>query len=167
MKWLADLNKGIGEAWPMGANSIEHPGSPNIRFPLWTGTFWTMLSDAIEEQNEWRRAVEWVNALTQGRETHEVQMVFSRIPCNGSVWVLTTETERAGTIVSFFAQILSDGFLAERHIDAIVTYLNIQVRRHQPSILKELPLYGAVSSPYTVARPVSGPRCSSAGSKKR
>ena len=132
-KWLADLDKGIGEAWPMGASSIQHPGSPNIRFPLWAGTFWTMLSDAIEEQKEWRCAVEWVNALTQGHETREVQMVFSRIPRNVPVWVLMTETERAGTSVSFFAEMLSDGLLAERHIDAFVAYLNIQMRRRQPS----------------------------------
>ena len=132
-KWLGDLDKGIGEAWLKGANSVEHPGNPKIRFPLWVGTFWTALSDIIEEQKEWRCAREWVDALAQGPETHGVRSLFCRIPCDASVWVLTTETERAGTSVSFFAQMLSDRLLAERHIDAFVAYLNIQVRRCQPS----------------------------------
>jgi len=133
VEWLENLDSAIGDAWPMGANSIEYPGSPNIRFPLWVGTFWTALSDVIEEQKGWCRAMEWINTLTQGGETLEVQAVFCQMPRNTPIRVLTTETERAMTSISFFAQMLSDRLLAERHIDAFVAYLNIQVRRRQPN----------------------------------
>ena len=132
-EWLGDLDGGIGEAWPTGADSIEHPGSPNIRFFLWAGTFWTALSDVIEEQKEWRRAREWIDGLVWGRKTREVQAGFCRIPRNTPVRVLTTETERAGTSISFYVKILSDKLLTERRIDAFAVYLNIQVCVCQPS----------------------------------
>jgi len=130
---LKDLDDAIGEAWLKGASSVEHPSNPGIRFPPWVGTFWTILSGAIEEQKEWRRAVEWIRALTQGHKTREAQAVFDRIPRNVPMWILSTEADRAVTKMSFFAQLLSDRFLAERHIDAFVTYLNIQVLRRRPN----------------------------------
>lgn len=143
-EWLKDLNEAIGEAWPKGANSIKHPSNPNIRFPLWAGTFWTALSDIIEEQNEWRRAREWIHTLTQCHKTHEVQAVLERIPWNTPISILAAEADRAVTKITFFAQLLSDGFLAERHIDAFVAYLNVQVHRRRPNapgvFVADLPL---------------------------
>ena len=133
-QWLKGLDEAIGKAWPNGANSVEHPRSTNIRFPLWIGTFWTALSGVIEEQKEWRRAGEWINNLIQGAETHEVQAIFDRFPRNTPVWVLASEADRAVTKISFFVRVLSDRFFAERHIDAFVSYLNIQVCKRDPSV---------------------------------
>jgi len=132
-EWLKKLDKAIGEGWLRGANSIEHPGNVNIRFPLWVGTFWTALSGVIEEQKEWRRAGEWIDTLTQGRETREAQAVLGRVTRGTPIRVLTTEAERAGTDITFFAQMLSDRPFAERHIDAFIAYLNFQARRRQPN----------------------------------
>ena len=131
-QWLKGLDEAIGKGWPNGANSVEHPRSTNIRFPLWVGTFWTALSSVIEEQKEWHRAGEWIYDLIQGRETHEVQAVFDRFPRNTPVWVLASEADRAVTKISFFARILLDWFFAERHIDSFVSYLNIQVHKRDP-----------------------------------
>ena len=92
-QWLKGLDEAIGKAWPNGANSVEHPRSTNIRFPLWIGTFWTTLSGVIEEQKEWRCAGEWINNLIQGAETHEVQAIFDRFPWNMPMWVLVSEAD--------------------------------------------------------------------------
>lgn len=149
-EWLEDLNEAIGEAWPKGANSIKYPSNPEIRFPLWVGTFWTTLSGVIEEQKEWRRAREWVYTLTQCSETYEVQAVLKRITRNMPIWVLAAEADRAVTKIVFFAQLLSDGFLAERHIDVFVGYLNIEVRRRRPNapgvFVADLPLSVVLSN---------------------
>ena len=92
-QWLKGLDEAIGKAWPNGANSIEHPRSTNIWFPLWIGTFWTTLSGVIEEQKEWHCAGEWINNLIQGAETHEVQAIFDRFPRNTPMWVLASEAD--------------------------------------------------------------------------
>ena len=132
-EWLTALDTAIIEGWLKGVRSIEHPSDAKVRFPLWVGTFWMAISEVIQEQRGWQRAQEWVLALPQGRQTHEVQAVFDRIPRNTSIWMLPVEADRAVTRVSFFAQLLSDKFLAERHIDAFVTYLNIMTRRNGPN----------------------------------
>ena len=153
-EWLKSLDEAIWEAWPRGANSIEYPGNPNIRFPLWVGTFWTALSGVIEERKEWQRARDWVGTLTQNRETREAMAVFERMPRKTSIWVLATETERAVTKISFFARLLSDGLLAERHIDAFVAYLNIQLRKRRPDapgiLLADLSLSVTLSNYFNV-----------------
>jgi hypothetical protein len=132
-EWLMALDGAIVEAWLGGARSIEHPSDPSIRFPLWVGTFWTALSEVIQQQKEWRRAQEWVLTLTHGQETRKIQAVFKKIPRKTYIWILPVEADRAVTKISFFAQLLSDGFLAERHLDAFVAYLNIQVCRSRLS----------------------------------
>ena len=142
-QWLKDLDQAIGKGRPNGAKSVEDPRNTNIRFPLWVGTFWTALSGVIEEQKEWRRAREWIDTLIEG-ETDEVQAIFDRLPRKTPVWVLASEADRAVTKISFFARMLSDRFFAERHIDAFVSYLNIQVRKCKPSapgvFVADLPL---------------------------
>jgi hypothetical protein len=151
-EWLMALDGAIVAGWPRGACSVEHPSDPNIRFPLWVGTFWTALFEVIQQQKEWRRAQEWVLTLTHGRETREIQAVFEKIPWKVYVWMLPAEADRAVTKISFFAQLLSDRFLAERHLDAFVAYLNIQVRRSwlsAPGVLvADLPLSYTLSLHY-------------------
>lgn len=147
--WLKALDEAIVEGWLRGASSVEHPGNTKIRFPLWVGTFWATLSEVIQQQKEWRRAQEWVFALAQSRETHEVQAVFARIPCETYIWMLPVEADRAVTKISFFTQFLSDGFLAERHIDTFVTYLNILAHTRRPNtpgiLVADLPLSRTLS----------------------
>jgi len=148
-EWLTALDEAIVEGWLGGASSVKHPGDTKIRFPLWVGTFWTALSEVIQQQKEWRRAQEWVFTLTQGHETHEVQAVFARIPRKTYIWMLPVEADRAVTKISFFAQLLSDGFLAERHIDMFVAYLNILTRTMRPNapgiLVADLPLSQTLS----------------------
>ena len=60
-------------------------------------------------------------------------MIFDRIPWNMNIWVLPVEADRTVTPVSFFAKLLSDGFFAERHIDAFAAHLNVQARKKNPS----------------------------------
>ena len=148
-EWLAALDAAIVEGWPKGARSIEHPNNANVRFPLWAGTFWTAISEVIQEKKEWKRAQEWVLGLPHGRETRDVQAVFNRTPHKMYIWMLPVEADRAVTEVSFFAKLLSDGFLAERHIDTFVTYLNIMARKRSPSVpgilAADLPLSLALS----------------------
>ena len=68
-EWLAVLNTAIVEGWLEGVHSIKHPSNAEIRFPLWAGTFWTVLSKVIQEQRVWRHAEEWAYALPQGHRT--------------------------------------------------------------------------------------------------
>lgn len=146
-EWLAALDTAIVEDWLKGVRSIEHPSDTTIRFPLWVGTFWEAISKVIQEQREWRRAQEWMFTLTQGQETRKAQDVLDRIPCGIYIWMLPVEADRVVTKVSFFAQLLSDGFLVERHIDMFVSYLNILARRrpNPPKVLAvDLPLSHAL-----------------------
>ena len=132
-EWLAALDVAIVEGWLKGVYSIKHPSDASVRFPLWVGTFWKMLSEVIQEQRAWRRAHEWLCALPQGLETRKFQAVLCRVPWKVNVWILPVEADRMVTKASFFAALLSDGFLAERHIDAFVTHLNIEAWRMKPN----------------------------------
>ena len=136
-EWLMALDAAILEGWTKGIRSIKHPGNEGLRFPLWVGTFWTAISEVIREQREWKRAQEWVLTLPHGRETQDVQAVFDSTPQKSDLWMLPVKADRAVTKVSFFAELLSDGYLAERHIDAFVAHLNIWANRSQkaPGIL--------------------------------
>jgi hypothetical protein len=101
---------------------------------LWVGTFWTVLSEVIEEQRLWKHAEEWIHtALSQGSETRELEAVLCRVPWKVHLWMLPVEADRFVTKVSFFAKLLSDDLLAERHIDAFVTHLNVGARRMKPN----------------------------------
>ena len=131
--WLMVLDDAIIDGWLMGVRSVEHPSDADIHFPLWVGTFWTALSEAILEQQAWQRAREWVCALPQGLESRRFQAALDRVSWKADIWALPTEADRTVTKISFFAKFLSDGFLAERHIDAFITHLNIQARRLKPS----------------------------------
>ena len=132
-EWLAGLDVAIIEGWLKGVRSIEHPSDTSIRFPLWAGTFWKMLSEVIQEQRKWRRAQEWLDSLPQGPETRKFQAVLCWVPWKANVWILPVEADQMVTKVSFFAALLSDGFLAERHIDAFVTHLNVEACRMKPN----------------------------------
>ena len=134
-EWLRALDSAIVDGWLKGVLSVEHPANGKVRFPLWVGTLWMELLEVIREQREWQRAREWVCTLPQGGETHKVQAMLDRVPWKENTWMVS-EADRAVTKVSFFAGLLSDSFLAERHIDAFVTYLNIQARRRNPVSLK-------------------------------
>jgi hypothetical protein len=151
-EWLMALDGAIVEGWLDGVRSVEHPGDPNTQFLLWVGTFWTALSEVIQQQKEWRRAQEWALALTHGQETHKIQAVVKKIPQKTYIWILPAEADRAVTKISFFVQLLSDGFLAERHLDVFIAYLNIQVRRSRLSapgvLVVDLPLSYALSLHY-------------------
>ena len=52
-EWLVVLDLAIGEEWLAGIQSVAHPTNPNVRFPLWVGTYWTVLSEAIQERRIW------------------------------------------------------------------------------------------------------------------
>ena len=150
-EWLAALDTAIINGWSKGIRSIEHPRDAKIRLPLWAGTFWTALSEVILEQKLWKRAEEWVSdALPQGPQTRQLQAVLCRVPWNVNLWILPVEADRVVTKVSFFAKLLSDGFLAERHIDAFVTHLNVETRRMKPSnpgiLVAGLPFANTLSS---------------------
>jgi hypothetical protein len=132
-EWLAALGAAIVEGWLKGVCSIKHPSDTKIRLPLWAGTFWTALSEVVQEHRAWRRAEEWVSTLPQGSVTRRFQTVVCRVPWKIDVWMLPVEADRVVTKISFFAKLLSDNFLAERHIDAFVTHLNIETRRMKPS----------------------------------
>ena len=151
-EWLMALDGAIVAGWLRGVCSVEHPSDPNIRFPLWVGTFWTALTEVIQQQKEWRRAQEWVLTLTHGQETRKIQAIFEKIPRKMYIWILPVEADRAVTKISFFAQILSDGFLAERHLDAFVAYLNIRMLRSWPNapgvLVADLPLSYTLSLHY-------------------
>jgi len=162
MEWLAALDAAIIEGWLKGVCSIKHPSDSKVRFPLWVGTFWTGLSEAIQEQRAWRRAQEWVCTLPQGPETRKLQEVLCRVPWKVNIWLLPVEADRVVTIISFFAKLLSDDFLAERHIDAFVTHLNVEARRMKPSapmvLVAGLPFANALSFHCDACSPVPRPR---------
>ena len=132
-EWLVALDKAITERWLEGVRSVEHPNDATVRFPLWVGTFWKALSEVIQQQGEWRRAQEWMLTLTQGAETREAQGTFDRILWKEYIWILPAEADRAVMKPSFFARLLLDGLLAERHIDAFTSYLNIYLRKWTPT----------------------------------
>jgi hypothetical protein len=69
--------------------------------------------------------------------------------------MLLGEADRVVTKVVFFAQFLSDGFLAEWHIDTFMAYLNVMARRSPdpPRILvANLPLSVTLSSHHNATR---------------
>lgn len=72
-------------------------------------------------------------ALPRSRKTHRLKVILGRVPWRTNVWAPAAEADRAVTKISLFAQLLSDDLLAERHIDAFTTYLNVGTYRVKPS----------------------------------
>lgn len=152
-QWLAALDTAIIKGYSKGIRSVKDPSDSKIRLPLWVGTFWTALSEVILEQRLWGRAEEWVyDTLPQGPQTQQLLAVLCRIPWKVDLWILPVEADRLVTKVNFFAKLLSDGFLAERHIDAFVTHLNVETRRTKPNgpriLVAGLPFANALSVHY-------------------
>ena len=65
------------------------------------------------------------------------------------------EADRVVTKPGFFARLLSDGLLAERHIDAFTSYLNIRLRKQTPTapgtFVASLPLSVALSNHFNAS----------------
>ena len=130
--WLDSLDVTLDYKWGGGIQSIEAPaGSKDLQFPLWVGNFWLGMAEVIEQRGMWEKARGWMLGMLQGPEIQEAERLMDRTPWGLRLWPLGGHDQ--STRVGFLAGLLSNEWLAERHIDTLVMYLNDRFRRgNQP-----------------------------------
>jgi len=126
--WLFDLDVAIDRGWANGIVSIEVPvGSKNLRFPIWIGSFWSEMAEVIGQRERWKRALGWMQTMVRSPEIREVQKLLERTPWGLRLWPLAGHDQ--STRVGFLAGLLSNEWLAERHIDMLISYLGDRFRK--------------------------------------
>jgi hypothetical protein len=130
--WLDNLDITLDHSWGGGIWSIEAPtGSKNLRFPLWVGNFWLGMAEVLEQRERWERARGWMLGMLRGPEIQEAERLMDRTPWGLRLWPLTRRDQ--STRVGFLAELLSNEWLAERHIDTLAAYLDDRFRKgNQP-----------------------------------
>jgi len=130
--WLNNLDIAVDHKWASGICSIEVPaGNRDLRFPLWIGSFWLGMVEAIEQRDRWKRAQGWMLTMLRGPEIQEAERLWDRTPWGLRLWPLAGHDQ--STRVGFLAGLLSNEWLAERHIDILVSYLDDRFREsNQP-----------------------------------
>ena len=121
-EWTSDLELEIKARMHTGArpNSVQHPTIPGLRLPLWIVEFWKSVSSARSEKQEWDRAATWLmGQAARGEEVSEAEKLFRRIPWGAKLWMLS----EADTLIGLLAELLSTGWLRERHLDLFSIYL--------------------------------------------
>ena len=122
-EWLSSLDIALDRGWANGIYLIEVPaGSKDLRFPLWIGSFWLEMAEVIEQREKWERARGWMLTMVWTPGIQEAEKVLDRTPWGLRLWPLIGHNR--STRVGFLAGLLSNEWLAERHIDTLVAYIN-------------------------------------------
>ena len=126
--WLNDLEMTMAKGWARKAKAVVVSVGPrNLRFPLWILNFWWKMSEVVEQRTGWKEAQGWMSRMVRGLEIQKAEKLFDRIPWGLRLWPLTGYDEM--TRVGFLAELLSNKWLAERHINTLVAYLNDRLRK--------------------------------------
>ena len=126
--WLNDLDIALDRGWHSGIHSIEAPvGSNGQRFPLWTVCFWLKMVEVIKQKEKWKKARGWMRTMVRGPEIQEAEKLLDRTPWGLKLWPLIGHQRE--TRVGYLAELLSNEWLGERHIDTLVTYLGDRLRK--------------------------------------
>jgi len=124
--WLNDLDIALNREW-LGICSIEAPvGSKGLRFPLWVGNFWFEMIEVVEQREKWDNAQGWLRKMVRSPEVREAEKLLDRTPWGLRLWSLPGH--EGSTRVGLLATILSNEWLAERHIDTLVAYIGDRLR---------------------------------------
>ena len=67
LSWIKGLKEYLGQAVLDDMKSIENPRYPGSRFPLWWIELWTELHNIYDTQQDWMKAVQWVEEHTHKR----------------------------------------------------------------------------------------------------
>ena len=119
--WLSDLDIALNREW-LGTCSIEAPvGLKGVRFPLWVGNFWFEMIEVVEQRENWKKAQGWLRGMVRSPEVQEVEKLLDRTPWGLRLWPL--RGHEGSTKVGFLATMLSNEWLAERHVDTLVAYI--------------------------------------------
>lgn len=102
-------------------------GQKHLRFPLWILNFWWKMIEVVEQRTRWKEAQGWMSMMVRGLEIQNAEKLFDRIPWGLRLWPLTGYDEM--TRVGFLAELLSNKWLAKRHIDTLVAYLNDRLQK--------------------------------------
>lgn len=127
--WLFDLEITLKNKWHtrIGVTSVRHPTISGLYLPLWIGNFWDSLIGAVEQKGEWRRAESWILGQVQDARVYEARELLQQIPWGFRVWALTGAD--SSSLVGVLAGLLSTGWLRERHLDTLASYLNFRAGR--------------------------------------
>jgi len=133
--WLYTLEQNLSALWAAGTRSIKPPlpSRSSVRFPLWVVNFWNTAVEVTEERDQWLAAVDWLSRRVQGPEIHEARNLLKRVPWGIRLWSLTGH-DRV-TRIGYLAELLSNQWLGERHIDTISSYLTSRMPGLGPTTL--------------------------------
>lgn len=130
--WLNGLEIALDCGWTSGIISIEAPaGSGDLRFPIWIGNFWLEMVEVIEQKERWKSALGWMRTMVRSPGIQAAEELLGRTPWGLRLWPLAGHDQ--STRVGFLAGLLSNQWLAERHIDILTLYLDNRFQKgNQP-----------------------------------
>lgn len=82
--------------------------------------------EVVEQRDKWRAAEGWLSKRVQDSEIRKARDLLEKVPWGLRLWPLAGPDKE--TRVGHLAELLSNEWLGERHIDTISSYLNAQVQ---------------------------------------
>jgi hypothetical protein len=129
LAWLNKLKDSFGQAVLDGKKSIVDPQYPGSQVPLWWIGFWTELYNVHKIQQDWKRAMDWVEERTSGALEQEVclqkqaKAIFSKLRWNEHTDI--PGADGVSTSTFSFAQYLSDNkMMGTDHINMMFAHLS-------------------------------------------
>ena len=139
LAWLNRLKDGVGQAVLDGKKSIVDPQYPGSQVPLWWIGFWTELHNIHTIQQEWKKAMQWVEERTSGgvleQEVHlqkRAKVILSKLRWNEHTDIPGADGVSTSTFT--FASYLSDSkLMGTDHINMMFAHLS-ELAERDPAI---------------------------------
>ncbi|KAF8814343.1 hypothetical protein BYT27DRAFT_7250099 [Phlegmacium glaucopus] len=131
LPWLNRLKENFKQVALDGKKSIVDPQYPGSRVPLWWIGFWTELHNIHKIQQDWMKAMEWVEERTEGAQKKEQEMRLwkqAKDILNQLRWNEHTnipDADGVSTSTFKFASYLSDNKMMDTdHINMMFAHLS-------------------------------------------
>jgi hypothetical protein len=119
--WLGSVEIHLNHLIRSGAKptSLQHPTVPGVYLPLWVISVWTVLLLALEQQQIWGQAQNWLETLvTRDIYSHMAEELMGRL-----AWGMSIQSIQPKPRIGLLAELLSSDWLKERHLNIFALYL--------------------------------------------
>jgi hypothetical protein len=128
LPWIKGLMDHFKQAVLDGKKSILDPQYPGSQVPLWWLGFWTELQNIHKIQQDWKKAIEWVDERTGGLEQEAHLRKRAKVILSNLRWNEHTDIPGAdgvSTSTFSFASYLSDSkMMGTDHINMMFAHLS-------------------------------------------
>jgi hypothetical protein len=120
-KWVSDIGIELGKRWgsQKAVLSVQHPGIPDLRLPVWGVAYWEGMTSALKERRRWKSALDWVLKREDCPERVAVLDTIGSTP-----WGFKMTTIDSDALIGSISDLLSNGWLRETHMRNMAAVFN-------------------------------------------